>query len=294
MFDSSHACVVLESTLISHGLPWPDNLETAIASERAVRESGAEPLTVGVIAGIIRFGLTFDEIEYLARSPAGAILKASRRDLAMAIFRQLDATTTVSATLWIGRCRAVGVMATGGLGGVHRGADASFDISTDLDELARADGAVVVCSGVKSILDLPATLERLETAGITVVGYATDEFPAFTTVSSGLRLDTRVDTPEEAAELVRAHRRLGLPGAIILAQPPPAELALPRQEVEAAIVGAIRRAETLNISGKALTPFLLDAVRIATDGQSLTANKALIVKNARLAGQLARALAAPE
>jgi pseudouridylate synthase len=282
--------VALESTLIAHGLPWPDNFETALASEKAVRDAGSEPATLAVLGGSIRVGLTTSELEWLARAPAGTVLKASRRDLAAVLAAGLDAATTVSATLWIARTRGLGVMATGGLGGVHRGAGKTFDISTDLDELARADGAVVVCSGVKSLLDIPATLEVLETRGVAVVGYRTDEFPAFTTVSSGLPVETRVDSPEEAAELVRAHRRLGLPGAIVLAQPAPAELALAREEMEPALEAALRRAEELGITGKAITPFLLDAIRKATGGRSLLANRALIVANARLAGQLAAVL----
>jgi pseudouridine-5'-phosphate glycosidase len=282
--------VALESTLIAHGLPWPDNLETALASEAAVRDAGAEPVTVAVLAGSIRVGLTTVEVERLARAPAGAVLKASRRDLAAVLAAGLDASTTVSATLWIARSHGMGVMATGGLGGVHRGAGKTFDISTDLDELARADGVVVVCSGVKSLLDIPATLEVLETVGVAVVGYRTDEFPAFTTVSSGLRVETRVDTPEEAAELVRAHRRLGLPGAIVLAQPPPADLALPVEEMELAIETALRQAEERGITGKAITPFLLASIRDSTGGRSLAANRALIVANARLAGELAAVL----
>jgi pseudouridylate synthase len=285
--------VALESTLIAHGLPWPDNLETALASEAAVRDAGAEPATVAVLGGSIRVGLTASEIERLARATAGTVLKASRRDLAAVLAAGRDAATTVSATLWIARSHGLGVMATGGLGGVHRGAGRTFDISTDLDELARADGAVVVCSGVKSLLDIPATLEVLETRGVTVVGYRTDEFPAFTTVSSGLDVESRVDSPEEAAELVRAHRRLGLPGAIILAQPVPAELALPREVMEPALEVALRRAEELGITGKAITPFLLEAIRMATGGRSLAANRALIVANARLAGELSAALDGP-
>ena len=291
MIHSSRARVALESTLISHGLPWPDNFETALASEAAVRESNAEPLTIGVIGGSVRVGLTREEVEHLAHAASGTVIKAGRRDLALAVARNLDAATTVSATVWVARTHGIAVMATGGLGGVHRGAAVSFDISADLDELARADGVVVVCSGVKSILDIPATLERLETSGVTVVGYATDEFPAFTTSSSGLPLETRCDTPTDVAELVQAHRRLGLPGAIIVAQPPPAHLALSRHEVESAIVDANREAEDRGITGKALTPFLLDAVRTATDGRSLVVNKALIVANARLAGQIAQVLA---
>ena len=280
--------VALESTLIAHGLPFPANLRTALASEAAVREAGSEPSTIAVIGGAIRVGLTREEIERLAGP--GQAIKASRRDLAAAVAGGLDAATTVSATLWIARTRGFGVMATGGLGGVHRGAGASFDVSTDLDELARADGCLVVCSGVKSILDVPATLERLETSGVTVVGYRTSEFPAFTTTTSGLTIDTRVDSPEEAADLVRAHRMLALPGAIVLAQTPPADLAIAGDEMESALAEAMARAEATGIAGKAITPFLLDAIRVATGGRSLAANEALIVANAGLAGAVAREL----
>jgi pseudouridine-5'-phosphate glycosidase len=283
------AVVALESTLIAHGLPWPDNLETALASEAAVRAAGAVPATVAVLAGRARLGLSEAEVEHVARS--GRFLKASRRDLGVVVARGLDAATTVSATLRIARMHGVGVLATGGLGGVHREAASTFDVSTDLDELARADGALVVCSGVKSILDVPATLEVLETRGVPVVGYRTDEFPAFTTVSSGLRLDARADTPAGAAEWVRAHRRLGLPGAFVLAQPVPESLALGRAEMETALAAALAEARAHGVAGKAVTPFLLDRIRQATGGRSLRANRALIVANASLAGEVAVALA---
>ena len=300
MPDRSAARVALESTLIAHGLPYPDNLETARASEAAVREAGAEPATIAVLDGLVRVGLTSVELERLASAPPGSVLKAGRRDLAAVVARRLDvsadrprdAATTVSATLWIAQIAGIDVLATGGLGGVHRGAGTTFDVSGDLDELARTDGAVVVCSGVKSILDIAATLEVLETKGVTVVGYRTSEFPAFTTTSSGLPVETRVDSPEEAADLVRSHRRLGLPGAIVIAQPPPAELALDRSETEAALDVALRDAQARRIVGKALTPFLLDAIRTATSGRSLIVNKALIIENARLAGRIAKALIA--
>ena len=216
---SGRGVVALESTLIAHGLPWPDNLETARRSEAAVREAGAEPATIAVLGGTIRVGLDDAELEGLARSDR--FLKASRRDLGSAVARNLDAATTVSATLWIARRAGLGVLATGGLGGVHRGASTTFDISADLDELAEGDGMAVICSGVKSILDVPATLDALETRGVAVVGYRTDTFPAFTSESSGLPLETRVETPAEAAAIVRAHRTLGLPGALIIAQPVP-------------------------------------------------------------------------
>lgn len=282
------AVVALESTLIAHGLPWPDNVETALASEAAVRRAGAVPATIAVLGGTFWIGLSEAEVEHVARS--GRFLKASRRDLGIVAARGLDAATTVSATLRIACMHGLSVLATGGLGGVHRDAATTFDVSTDLDELARADGALVVCSGVKSILDVPATLEVLETYGVPVVGYRADEFPAFTTLSSGLRLDVRADTPAEAAAVVRTHRDLGLPGAVVLAQPVPEAEALDRSEMESALAAALSEAAARGIVGKAVTPFLLERVRQATEGRSLRANRALIVANAGLAGAVAAAL----
>jgi pseudouridine-5'-phosphate glycosidase len=247
------------------------------------------PATAAVLGGVPRLGLDADELERMARAPGG-FLKAGRRDLGFAVARGRDVATTVSATLRLARRAGVGVLATGGLGGVHRGASESFDVSTDLDELARADGALVVCSGVKSILDVPATLEVLETRGVPVVGYQTDEFPAFTTRSSGLPLDCRADTPAEAAAVVVAHRLLGLPGAVVLAQPVPEAVALDRDVMEAALAAALNEARALGVSGKAVTPFLLDRLRAATAGRSLAANTALIVANAGLAGAVAVAV----
>jgi len=281
--------VALESTLISHGLPWPDNLETARKSEAAVREAGAIPATIAVLNGVIRVGLTEVELEQVSRS--GRILKASRRDLSLVVSRGLDAATTVSSTLWIARKVGVGVLATGGLGGVHRGASTTFDISTDLDELARSDGMAIVCSGVKSILDIPATLEILETRGVAVIGYRTDTFPAFTTVSSGLPVDSRVDEAGDAARLVRSHRELGLPGAVMIAQPVPEAVGLDRQIMETALAEGLAKAKAQGITGKAITPFLLDHIREATGGRSLQANRSLIVANAGLAGEVAVRLA---
>jgi pseudouridylate synthase len=281
--------VALESTLIAHGLPWPDNLETARRSEEAVRRSGAVPATIAVIGGRIRVGLLDEELDRMARSDQ--YLKASRRDLSGIVARGLDAATTVSATLWIAKKVGLGVLATGGLGGVHRGASTTFDISTDLDELARADGMAVVCSGVKSILDVPATLDSLETRGVAVVGYRTSTFPAFTTASSGLPLDARVETPAEAARVVRAHRDLGLPGGVVIAQPVDDREALDRDVMESALTEGLNLARSRGIAGKAVTPFLLEHLRLATGGRSLVANRALIVANARLAGELAAELA---
>jgi pseudouridine-5'-phosphate glycosidase len=265
------------------------NLETALAAEAAVRQAGAVPATIAVLQGTIRVGLLEAEIERMAQSRT--FLKASRRDLSAAVSGGLDASTTVAATLWVARRLGVGVMATGGLGGVHRGASVSFDISTDLDELARADGVAVVCSGVKSVLDVPATLDALETRGVAVVGYQTDTFPAFTTASSGLPLDTRVESPEDAASLIAAHRQLGLPGAVVVARPVDAASALDRDEMEQALTEALAQAHERNITGKAVTPFLLDELRRATGGRSLVANRSLIVANAGLAGEIAAALA---
>ncbi len=305
------ALVALESTVIAQGLPWPDNLETALAAEEAVRNAGAEPATTAVIDGLIRLGLPEHRLIEIARSaapedlpctdgtgpPIGGSLrdarrpwaKANRRDLAAIVARGGCAATTVSATLWIARRFGLEprVMATGGLGGVHRDASASFDVSTDLDELARADGALVVCSGIKSILDLPATLEALETRGVLVVGYRTGELPGFWTHSAGLPLEHRVDSPAEAADLVLVHRELGLPGAIVLTQTVPEAHALDPGPLRQALEQALEEARRAGIAGKRLTPFLLEAIRRATDGRSLRANCALLVANARLAAEVA-------
>ena len=220
------------------------------------------------------------------------LAKANRRDLGAIVAGGQSAATTVSATLWIARRFGLEprVMATGGLGGVHRQASATFDISTDLDELARADGTLVVCSGLKSILDVPATLEALETRGVLVVGYGTDELPGFLTHSSGLPLEHRVDTPAEAASIVRAHRALGLPGAIVLAQPVPLAQSLDGDLLQAALDEALEEASARRITGKLLTPFLLETIRQATEGRSLQANCAFLIANARLAAEVAMVL----
>jgi pseudouridine-5'-phosphate glycosidase len=284
----SRPVVALESTLIAHGLPWPVNLATAHEAHVAVREEGAVPAVAAILGGVPRLGIEDDALEQIASS--GAFLKATRRDLPMVMARALDAATTVSATLFLARSSGIRVMATGGLGGVHRGAAKSFDISADLDELARADGTLLVCSGAKSILDLPATLESLETLGVAVVGYRTSQWPAFTTVSSGLPLEWAAESVDDVARLVRAHRALALPGALVLAQPVAESLAIEHSEMQRIVDQANAEAQARGIGGKALTPFLLDAVREATAGRSLEANKALAVSNARLAAQVAVAL----
>lgn len=285
--SEGRAVVALESTLIAHGLPWPENLETAVESESVVRTAGAVPATIVVVRGEVRVGLDPEELEWIAKAEPGSILKAGRRDLGVMVAQKKTAATTVSATMRIARSAGIMAMATGGLGGVHRGASESFDISTDLDELARAGGMLLVSAGVKSILDVPATLEMLETLGIAIVGYRTGEFPAFTTPSSGLKLEWRADTPAEAAEIVTAHRAMNLPGAILLAQPVDPSIGIDSVVMESAIARAMEESGHRGVKGKEITPFLLDAVRRATGGKSLIANRALIVANAGLAGLVA-------
>jgi pseudouridine-5'-phosphate glycosidase len=278
--------VALESTLIAHGLPHPLNLETARTAEAAVRAEGAIPATIAVLEGRLRVGLT--DVELVRLAEARDVLKASRRDLAAAIAQRREAATTVAATMFIASVAGIRLFATGGIGGVHRGAAQSFDISADLIELARTP-VCVVCAGAKSILDIPLTLEYLETHGVPVVGYGTGEFPGFYVRSSGLKLETRVETPDEAAAVLRAHWSLGGAG-VVLAQPPPAKLALAAGEFDAALARAEAEAEEQGIFGKALTPFLLTRIAAHTGGRSLTVNQALVIENARLAARVARAL----
>lgn len=284
--------VALESTLISHGLPYPQNLEVAHALEAEVRTSGALPATIGLVGGIPTVGLDAAALEHFARSDG--ILKLSRRDLAAAIARKQDGATTVAATMALAAAAGVAVFATGGIGGVHRGVQASWDISADLTELARTP-VLVVCAGAKAILDLPATLEQLETLGVPVIGLGTDEFPAFYSRDSGLVLPVNVATPSEVAQIWRTQRdapELCAPGGMLLCVPPPDAVALPRAEVEAAIARALTRAEAAGIRGPAVTPFLLAAMAEETHGESIATNVALLRQNARVAAQVAVALAA--
>lgn len=290
MMDGSMPPVALESTLVAQGLPWPANLETALASEGAVRSEGAEPRTIAILGGEVRAGLSGEELERVARG-GSTFAKAGRRDLGFARARRLDAATTVSGTLFLARRSGIRVMGTGGLGGVHRDWTARPDISADLLELADADGCLVACSGFKSILDMPASLEALEALGVAVVGYRTDELPAFLSPRSGLMLDARVDTPEEAAAVVASHRELGIPGAVVLVQPPPPDVALDPDEMDRALAVALEEARRAGVVGKALSPFLLGRLRAATGDRALAANRALIVENARLAAAVAVCLA---
>ena len=302
--------VALESTLISHGMPWPQNAETALALQAEVRAHGAVPATIAVIDGRLKVGLTQAEIEQLARptqTPGPPVIKASRRDLALLIARRGTGATTVAATMLIAALAGIRVFATGGIGGVHRGAETSFDISADLQELAHTPVAVV-CAGIKSMLDIGLTLQYLETHGVPVIGYQTDQLPAFFTRDSGFGVDGRLDSPAEIAAVMRAQWALtALPaltalaapgdrrggGGLVVANPIPIEFALPRAVMDSAITQALADAALQGITGKAVTPFLLQRVNALTGGSSLAANVALVMSNARLAAAVAVAFCAP-
>jgi pseudouridine-5'-phosphate glycosidase len=281
--------VALESTIITHGMPYPANLETARAAEDAVRAAGAEPATIAVLSGEATVGLDGGALETLARA-AGSARKCSLRDLALARLEGAHGGTTVAATLHLAHRVGIEVFATGGIGGVHRGAGLTGDVSADLPALARTPLAVV-CAGPKAILDLALTLEWLETHAVPVLGYGTDELPAFWSRTSGHPVDARVDDPESVAELMHAQRALGLRAGILVCQPLPEAHALPTEAVQRPIEAALAEAEAEGVRGKALTPFLLARVLEATGGDSLAANQALMTANAFLAGRIAVALA---
>jgi pseudouridine-5'-phosphate glycosidase len=283
--NAGQPVVALESTLITHGLPRPDNLEVARALEAAVREAGAVPATIAILGGQISVGLTGEQLEYLAG--AEDVRKCSRRDLPIVVGTAGDGATTVAGTMLVAHMAGIRIFATGGIGGVHRGHP--FDVSADLMELGRTP-VTVVCAGAKAILDLPLTLEVLETQGVPVVGYGTDEFPAFYTRRSGLPVDVRCDTPEQVAALVRAREALQLTSGMLVAVPVPKEEELPAAEAELAIARALAEAEANRVKGKALTPFLLSRVSHLTGQASLRANVALLLNNARVASRIAAAL----
>lgn len=274
--------VALESTVITHGLPRPQNLALARDMERTVRENGATPATIAVLDGKIRVGLTDAQLEQLAN--AENVRKISRRDFATAIIKKESGGTTVAGTLFAAHKAGIKVFATGGIGGVHE--VETFDISADLQALADTP-MIVVCAGAKAILDLPATLEYLETMGVPVVGYQTDEFPAFYSRESGLPVSARLDTPQEVVAFAKAHWELGMESAVLVCQPPPAVTALPRQSVEEAIQKARQEARVKNVHGQAVTPFLLQRLSELTGGATLRANLDLLLNNARLAAQIA-------
>ncbi len=280
--------LAFESTIISHGMPYPRNVETAREAETAAREAGVAPATIAVMDGRILVGLTDAQLERLATEKD--VLKVSRRDMAWALAARRAGATTVSATMLAARLAGISVFATGGIGGVHMGAEESFDISADLAELA-STSVLVVSAGAKAILDLPRTLEVLETLGVPVVGFGTSELPAFYSRSSGLPLSLRVDTPAEAAALLRAQRALGLPQGILVANPVPLEWEIPRQTMERWIDQALQDLSTRGVTGKAVTPFLLSRIVELSGGKSLETNVKLFHNNVRLGSRIAAALA---
>ncbi len=281
--------VALESTVIAHGLPRPQNLETARAMEAAVREEGAVPATIAILDGRLVVGLSSEQLATFAVTDG--IAKVSRADLAAVVAARQTGATTVAATMLIAARVGIRIFATGGIGGVHRGAELSFDISADLPEFARTPVAVV-CAGAKAILDLPRTLEVLETLGVPVAGYRTSQFPAFYVEDSGLPAQSRVDTPAEAARLMQLHWKLGLLSGIVFCNPPPSGSALRKQEVDEWISRALQSAAAAGIRGKAVTPYLLDYLAKASRGHTLETNIALLVNNARVAAQIAKAYSA--
>ena len=281
--------VALESTIISHGMPYPQNVETALAVEEIIRQNGAVPATIAIIGGRLKAGLSREEIEYFGKKGT-AIHKASRRDLAVLCARGEDGATTVATTMIIAHMAGIKIFATGGIGGVHRGAETTMDISADLEELGRTP-VMVFCAGAKSILDLGLTLEYLETKGVPVIGYGTEELPAFYTRQSGFGVDYRMDTPEELAKAYQASQTMGLGGGILVTNPIPEEYAMPKAVIDKAIDQAIAECNAKGIHGKETTPFLLARVAEITGGNSLASNIRLVYNNAALAAKTAVELA---
>lgn len=280
--------VALESTIISHGMPYPQNVETALKVEQTIREGGATPATIAIIGGRLKAGLTPEEIEYLGKKGT-AVTKASRRDLPVLVARGQDGATTVTTTMIIAAMAGIKVFATGGIGGVHRGAETTMDISADLEELARTP-VMVICAGAKSILDLGLTLEYLETKGVPVIGYGTEELPAFYTRKSGFKVDYRVDSPEELAAIFKAKQEMGLGGGMLVTNPIPEQYSMDPERINKAIDEAVAEAQQRGIHGKETTPFLLAKIKDITGGDSLASNIQLVLNNARLAAKTAASL----
>ena len=280
--------VALESTIISHGMPYPKNVETAMLVEKTIRENGAVPATIAIIGGRLKAGLSPEEIEYLGKS-GRKVTKVSRRDLAAIVARGADGATTVTTTMIIAHMAGIKVFATGGIGGVHRGAETTMDISADLEELASTP-VMVVCAGAKSILDLGLTLEYLETKGVPVIGYGTDELPAFYTRSSGFGVDYRVDTPAQLAAMFKAQQELGMKGGMLVTNPIPEQYAMDKAVIDAAIEQAVAESKEQGIHGKETTPFLLARVVELTGGDSLESNIQLVLNNAIVASKTAAEL----
>lgn len=279
--------VALESTIISHGMPYPQNVKTALEVERIVRENGSVPATIGIIGGVLKIGMTEEEIEYFGK--AEGVIKTSRRDLPFIVAKKLDGATTVASTMILAQMAGIKIFATGGIGGVHRGAETTMDVSADLEELAQTDVAVV-CAGAKSILDIGLTLEYLETKGVPVIGYQTDELPAFYTRKSGFGVDYRVDSEKELAAALKAKWDMELRGGVVIANPIPEQYQMDYEKITACIENAVKEAEEKGIGGKQSTPFLLAKVKELTGGESLEANIQLVFNNARLASGLAQEL----
>ena len=279
--------VALESTIISHGMPYPQNVETALQVEQIIRENGAVPATIAILGGRLKAGLTAEEIEYLGKTGT-KVTKASRRDLPVIVARKMDGATTVTTTMMIAHMAGIKIFATGGIGGVHRGAETTMDISADLEELAHTP-VMVICAGAKSILDLGLTLEYLETHGVPVIGYGTEELPAFYTRKSGYKVDYRLDTPEELAEAFIAQRDMGIEGGMLVTNPIPEEYSMDPDVINKAINQAIEESVKAGIHGKETTPYLLAKVKDITGGDSLDSNIRLVFNNAALAARTAAA-----
>ena len=279
------AVVALESTIISHGMPYPQNVETALRVEEEVRKNGAVPATIAIIDGVPTVGCNREEIEKLGKAGL-TVTKVSRRDIPIVIAKGLNGATTVASTMILAEKAGVKIFATGGIGGVHRGAEKTMDISADLDELSKTN-VTVVCAGAKSILDLNLTMEYLETKGVAVIGYGTDELPAFFTRESGIKVGYRMDTPKEIAESMKAKEDMGLEGGMLVTNPIPEEYSMDMEVIGEAIDKAVKEAEDLGVKGKDITPFLLDKIQKITGGDSLASNIQLVLNNARLASQIA-------
>ena len=282
---SGKPVVALESTIISHGMPYPQNVETALKVEQVIRDNGAVPATVAILGGRLKAGLTPEEIEYLGKT-GQAVTKASRRDLPVLVAKGMDGATTVTTTMMIAHMAGIRIFATGGIGGVHRGAETTMDISADLEELANTP-VMVICAGAKSILDLGLTLEYLETHGVPVLGYRTKELPAFYTRRSGFQVDYQIDSPQELAKVFKVQRDLGLKGGVLVTNPIPEQYAMDFDVINKAIDQAIADSVRDGIKGKATTPYLLAKVKDLTGGDSLASNIQLVYNNAKLAAQTA-------
>ena len=279
--DDNRPVVALESTIISHGMPYPQNVEMALAVERIVRDNGCTPATVAVIGGVLTVGCSADDIQLLGKRGT-SVVKVSRRDLPVVVAQGADGATTVAGTMYACKAAKIDVFATGGIGGAHRNSDKTMDISADLDELQQTS-VLVVCAGAKSILDIGLTLECLETRGVPVIGYQTEQMPAFYTRDSGFKVNYRLDSPEQIARAFYAQRRLGMNGGMLVANPVPTEYSMDGDYIDACINDALKQADAQGITGKQVTPFLLDKIRQITCGESLQTNIQLVYNNVRLA-----------